>query len=125
MNEHEIRHLPVVVGSELVGVVSDRDLSLVQTLAQASPETLTVEDAMTPEPYVVAPNVPLQAVARAMIRRKIGSAVVVDSGSVVGVFTVTDALQALVEVLEGTATRRAYEGDTATPAHVRGPGAVR
>ena len=55
-----------------------------------------------------------------MLDRKIGSAVVVeDGGHVAGVFTVTDALQALVEALDGTFTRRVYEDVTTEPPEPR------
>jgi CBS domain-containing protein len=119
MHEHAIRHLPVLRRSELVGILSDRDLNLVQTLAHVRPEEITVEDAMTREPYAVAPDLPLTKVARVMVERKIGSAVVVDGGRVAGVFTVTDALQALIEALDGTFARRTYEGVTAEPLETR------
>jgi CBS domain-containing protein len=55
---------------------------------------------MTPNPFVVPPDAPLNQVARAMARRKIGSAIVVDGERVAGVFTTTDALLALVNALE-------------------------
>lgn len=125
MREHGIRHVPVVRGRELIGILSDRDLNLVQTLAHARPEEITAEDAMTSDPYTVAPNVPLNKVARVMADRKIGSAVVVDRGQVLGVFTVTDALQALVEALDGTFSRRTYEAVTTTPPEPRRPSDVR
>jgi acetoin utilization protein AcuB len=125
MRENDIRHLPVVEGSELVGVVSDRDLNLVQSLVPARPEEITVEDAMTAHPYSVAPDAPLNQVARVMVKRKIGSAVVLDGRQVVGVFTVTDGLQALVESLEGTSSRRAYEGVTTAPPDARRPSDMR
>jgi CBS domain-containing protein len=121
MRDHEIRHLPVVDREQLVGVVSERDLYLVQSLAHGPPELLSVDDAMTVDVYVTPPDAPLNHVARVMVRRKIGSAVVVDHGQVAGVFTVTDALQALVESLEGTASRRAYEAVPARPPEPRHP----
>ena len=119
MREHGIRHLPVLKGAELVGILSERDVNLVQTLAHARPEEITVEDAMTRDPYVVAPDVPLSKVARVMVQRRIGSAIVVDGGKVAGVFTVTDALQALVEALDGTYSRRTYEAVTTEPPEAR------
>jgi acetoin utilization protein AcuB len=115
MREHEIRHLPVVKGEELVGILSERDLYLVQALAPVRPEQITVEDAMTADPYAVARDAPLNHVARVMVERKIGSAVVMDGRRIVGVFTVTDGLQSLVEALEGTYSRRTYEGVTTEP----------
>jgi acetoin utilization protein AcuB len=80
---------------------------------------------MTPEPYSVTPDAPLNQVARVMAQRKIGSAVVIERGAVSGVFTVTDALQALVEALEGTYARRTYEGVTTEPPEARRPSDLR
>jgi acetoin utilization protein AcuB len=125
MREHDVRHLPVVEGSELVGILSDRDLNLVQSLAPVRPEDITVEDAMTGHPYAVAPDTPLTQVARVMVKRKIGSAIVVEGRQIVGVFTVTDGMQALVEALEGTYSRRVYEAVTTTPPDARRPSDVR
>jgi acetoin utilization protein AcuB len=114
-----------VADGTLVGILSDRDLNLVQTLAHARPEEITVEDAMTSDPYVVSPDAPLNHVARVMEQRRIGSAIVVDHGGLAGVFTLTDALHALVEALEGTYTRRTYEDVTTAPREARRPPDVR
>ena len=113
MREHGFRHLPVMRGEQLVGILSERDIVLAGSVAGRGGNEVSVEGAMTPDPYVAALDVPLTKVAREMVDRKIGSAVVLDGKRVAGVFTVTDALQALVESLDGTYTRRVYEGPTA------------
>jgi acetoin utilization protein AcuB len=95
MRERGIRHLPVVDSGRLVGVVSQRDLYLLETLRGVDPEAERVGEAMTPEPYACAPAAALEEVALAMADRKLGSAVVVDRGEVVGLFTTVDALRAL------------------------------
>ena len=102
MREHGFRHVPVMRGDQLVGMLTDRDIALVQCVTRRGADEFFVEDVMTPDPYVVARDVPLTKVAREMVERKIGSAVVVEGTRVAGVFTVTDALAALVEVLERT-----------------------
>jgi acetoin utilization protein AcuB len=122
MREHGIRHLPVVSDDgELLGVISDRDLYLARSMSPDRADSMTISDAMTPDPYMVAPDAPLNHVARVMYERRIGSAVVVDQAAVVGVFTVSDGLLALVEALEGTYTRRKYEGVTTEPPARRHP----
>jgi acetoin utilization protein AcuB len=109
MREGGFRHLPVMRGEKLVGIVSDRDIALVQCISRRGADEFFVEDVMTRDPYVVARDMPLAQVARDMLDRKIGSAVVVDAKGVAGVFTVTDALQALVQVLEGTFVSKVFE----------------
>ena len=99
MRERNIRHLPVVDHGRLVGVVSQRDLYLLETLRGVDPATETVGEAMSGEPYAVPPDASLDEVATAMADKKYGSAVVVDRGSVIGLFTTVDALRALASVV--------------------------
>src|SRR5512139_3073111 len=99
MRERNIRHLPVVDDGRLVGVVSQRDLYILETLKGVDPAAETVKEAMSPEPFAVRPEAPLDEVALAMAEHKYGSAVVVDQGVVVGLFTTVDALRALATVL--------------------------
>ena len=95
MRQLDVRHLPVVDSGGLVGIVSERDLSFAERFAD--PRTTAVGDVMTKDPYVTFPYTPLSDVAHAMASLKYGAAIVIDRGSVVGVFTTTDALRALAE----------------------------
>ncbi len=98
MREHRIRHLPVQDAGELVGMLTDRDLRLASSFAEG--EQLTVDDVMTPDPYAVAPETPLDHVVREMAEKKLGSAVVQQgNGKVVGIFTAVDALNVLADTL--------------------------
>jgi len=99
MREHHIRHLPVLQGGELLGLVSIRDIHLIETLKDVDPKQVKVEDAMSQDVYAVSPDAPLDEVAEQMSAKKMGSAVVMQNEKVVGIFTVVDALAALAELL--------------------------
>jgi nucleotide-binding universal stress UspA family protein len=91
-----VRHLPVIDGSKLVGMLSEGDILRLRLLRpEASPDVLSVADAMSRDPFTVAPDALASEVARAMAERKIGAAVVVDEGRIAGIFTTSDALRAL------------------------------
>lgn len=98
MRERGIRHLPVLEAGRLVGVVSQRDLYLAESVSGVDPLSDTVREAMSGDPYTVPPGAPLEEVAATMARRKLGSAIVVDRGAVIGVFTTVDALLALADL---------------------------
>jgi acetoin utilization protein AcuB len=106
MRAHSIRHLPVLDGRALVGLVSLGDLHLLETLDGVDPNEATVREAMSDDPYTVAPHAPLRQVAAEMAARKISSAVVVDGERVVGIFTAVDGLRGLSLLLEGLAAER-------------------
>ena len=99
MRAHRIRHLPVLERGKLVGMVTERDLHLVETLRDVDPSKVTVEDAMSTHVYAVEPGAALDAVAETLAEHKYGSAVVIQNDKVVGIFTTNDACRALAELL--------------------------
>jgi acetoin utilization protein AcuB len=99
MSRLGIRHLPVVEKNRVIGVVSDRDLKQVEILSDSM--TLLVGDVMNVDPYCVKVGTSLGAVARVMAERKVGSAVILNNvDQVVGIFTTTDAMRVLSEILD-------------------------
>lgn len=97
MRAHKIRHLPVLKGGKVVGILSERDVQLVSGLPAVDPTTVTVEDAMSDMVYAVTPDTPLEEVAAEMAAHKYGAALVTEGGRVAGVFTTIDALLALAD----------------------------
>ena len=94
-----VRHLPVTNGGSLVGVVSDRDIKRTTDPLTNMPTLQAVRKVMTPDPYVVGPDEPLDRVLRTLADRRIGCALVAEAGSLVGIFTTTDAARILEEHL--------------------------
>jgi len=101
MREHRFRHLPVMSGGEIVGVLTDRDIKLVLGPDFGSPDEreLRVRDAYVERACVVPASTPVAKVARVMAQNRIGSAIVTKHGKLVGIFTVTDACRALAEII--------------------------
>jgi acetoin utilization protein AcuB len=97
MRKYNIRHLPVLHGGKLLGVVSNRDLYFVETMKDVNPAELTIDEAMTADPYVVDAETPLAEVAKAMAERHLGCAIITENDKVVGIFTTVDALRAVAD----------------------------
>jgi acetoin utilization protein AcuB len=98
MRASGIRHLPVLEGGKLVGLLSQRDALFVETLRDVDPASVPVEDAMSVDVYVTSPDAPLGDVAATMAEHKYGCAVVMDGGHLSGIFTTVDALNALARI---------------------------
>ena len=99
LRQHHIRHLPVLEGGKLVGMLPQRDLALVETLKDVDPRNVRVEDAMSTEVYTVSPDAALDEVVGEMAEKKYGSAVIVSNQKVVGIFTTVDGMTALADLL--------------------------
>jgi acetoin utilization protein AcuB len=101
MEKHGIRHLPVVDGEQLVGIVSDRDLRLVADPRSGASDgqALTVVEIYGQDALVVELTERLDGVLRQMIRRHIDSAIVVKQGRLAGIFTTMDACRFLQRLL--------------------------
>jgi acetoin utilization protein AcuB len=97
MRKYEIRHLPVLHGGELYGIVSDRDLGMIAGLNEVNPDATTVEEAMTQEAYTVAKETAMFDVLREMLEHKYGSAIIIEGNKIIGILTTHDALKLLVE----------------------------
>lgn len=103
MAELQIRHLPVVdAENSLVGIVTDRDIKMHQAISgdPTFHETAVVASVLKANPYAVPPATPARDVVRYMVDNHIGSALIVEDGKLLGIFTAMDACRVLAECLE-------------------------
>jgi acetoin utilization protein AcuB len=99
MRRYDVRHLPVLHGGKLVGMLSQRDLHFIETLADVNPDEVTVSEAMSTDTYVVGPRASMRRVAEEMANQRYGSVVVMVKDEVVGILTTVDAMRALSQIL--------------------------
>lgn len=98
MQENGIRHLPVVREEKVLGIVSERDLLL--HVGKNWTPMMKVGDVMSTNLLSVHLNDTLGDVAYQLSSQKVGSAIVLDENEdLYGIFTTTDALNALVEIM--------------------------
>ena len=108
LKEKNIRHLPVVDGKRLVGLLTNMDIRK----AEASPATsleirelhylldkLTVGEIMTRNVITISPDISIEEAAILLHDNKIGCLPVVEDGNLVGIITENDVMEILIEVL--------------------------
>ncbi len=110
LNFEQIRHLPVVEKTKVVGIVSDRDLKKVlgalrtKKVYQNKGETHVViksrkvKTIMRRGVVTISPNANSTEAAALMAKKKIGALPVVKKGNLVGIITATDILKAYVKL---------------------------
>lgn len=110
MQSFHFRHVPVVDGTTLVGMVSQADLLRVSTsalLGGAAPSELQhrfeertfVAEIMTRTPTTIAPDAPLAEAARLLVATKAGALPVVEGDTLVGIVSEIDVLKAAIPFL--------------------------
>lgn len=101
MHRYQVRHLPVMWGDKVAGILSDRDL-LVHANRGVGGELVfprtTVADAMTTKPFTALPTATISSLARLMLDAHIDSIPIVSrTDELVGLVTSTDLLELLTE----------------------------
>ena len=108
MRDHHIRHVPVVSGKRLVGIITDRDVreaspSPATTLTRGEiayqMATTPIKQCMTQDVVWIEPDADLVQATRLLLQRKCGCLPVVDNGTLVGIITEMDCLRAFLDAV--------------------------
>ena len=108
MRRHRVRHLPVVDGDKLVGIISDRDLRRPRwadaiddwTAYYQIDDQIAVRDVMTASPEVLRTYDKILKAVSIFREQRYGALPVLDkSGDLVGILSAQDLLLALEEIL--------------------------
>ncbi len=102
MRQHRIRHLPVVSGQQIIGLLTDRDirqampsstttLSLDEIAAQM--DAVTIESCMTVPIETIVPQAPAVEAARQLLEGQFDGLPVVKQDRLIGIVTATDFLR--------------------------------
>lgn len=107
MKVNHIRHMPVVDGEELIGLVSLSDLQRVSFIDAYSKEgtedtpvynMLSIQDLMIKNPLTASPKTTILEVSKLLASKEFHSLPVVDDGKLVGIITTTDLLHYFIEL---------------------------
>jgi acetoin utilization protein AcuB len=104
MRRGRFRHLPVLAGAELVGVVAHGDLEAPPGAPVEAVESLAdrpVSEVMSTQPVTVWPDEPVEVAARLLVEQAVGCLPVVAGEGLVGILTESDLFSVLLRLLGG------------------------
>jgi len=107
MKVNHIRHMPVVDGERLIGLISLSDLQRVSFIdaygREGTEDTpvynmLSIRDLMIKNPLTATPKTTILEVSKLLASKEFHSLPVVDDGKLVGIITTTDLLHYFIEL---------------------------
>jgi CBS domain-containing protein len=106
LKAHTIRHIPIVKGKEVVGIISRTDINRLtfgalfegqENADEAILEMLTISQVMTSKPKTVSSDTIIRDLAKIFVKEEFHALPVVDNGELKGIVTTTDVMKYLLE----------------------------
>jgi len=106
LRKHVIRHIPIVRGKEVVGIISRTDINRLTFGAlfegqegadEAILDMLTISQVMTSKPKTVSSNTIIRDLAEIFVKEDFHALPVVDNGQLKGIVTTTDVVKYFLE----------------------------
>ncbi len=96
MRRFSIRHVPIIENGKLVGLVTESNL---RAYLSSEKLQLPLKEVMILNPITVDPETSIDEAARIIYKYKIGGLPVITEGKLVGIITITDILEAFIELM--------------------------
>jgi acetoin utilization protein AcuB len=96
MRRFSIRHIPIIENGKLVGLVTESNL---RAYLSSEKLQLPLKEVMILNPITVDPETSIDEAARIIYKYKIGGLPVITEGNLVGIITITDILEAFIELM--------------------------
>lgn len=106
IKKNHIRHLPVMEGAEVVGIISSTDINRLtfsslfenqEGADEAVLEMLTISQVMTQKPRTVEASLSIREVAEILTTEEYHALPVVENGHLAGIVTTTDVIKYMLE----------------------------
>lgn len=106
LKAHAIRHIPIIKGKEVVGIISRTDINRLtfgalfegqENADEAILEMLTISQVMTSKPKTVSSDTIIRDLAEIFVKEEFHALPVVDNGELKGIVTTTDVMKYLLE----------------------------
>ncbi|WP_427871433.1 CBS domain-containing protein [Flavobacterium sp. MMS24-S5] len=106
LKTHAIRHIPIVKGKEVVGIISRTDINRLtfgalfegqENADEAILEMLTISQVMTSKPKTVSSDTIIRDLAEIFVKEDFHALPVVDEGELKGIVTTTDVVKYFLE----------------------------
>ncbi|MHB1455167.1 MAG: CBS domain-containing protein [Saccharofermentanales bacterium] len=114
MKNHDVGSIPVCLGEQVVGIITDRDIALKVVANGSNPATLRVGEIMSPDPILGNPEMDVAEAGELMGKNQIRRLPIVDNDRLVGIVSLGDiAIEPMLQEKAGGILTEVSESSSA------------